>query len=144
MNLQFYKLSYILNVRIFWTDIKIKNKFKNKKIEQPIFCSFDIRNFETPKLLRSTFGRSKFFDPHPSLEAFTSPFGSFLLYDLRVNFQSSAHSNSFPHRPDEDPFHLQRHWGRKKKKSLVWEKSTLKEHGYRRVGRNDDDASDNM
>ena len=34
MNLQFYKLSYILNVRIIWTNIKIKYKFENEKIEK--------------------------------------------------------------------------------------------------------------
>ena len=47
MNLQFYKLSYILNVRIICKDIKIKNKYENKKIEKLILYYFNIRYFET-------------------------------------------------------------------------------------------------
>ena len=47
MNLQLYKLSYILDVRIIKKYIKIKNKYENKK--NRITHYFNTRNFETPK-----------------------------------------------------------------------------------------------
>ena len=59
MNSQFYKLSYILNVRIIWTNIKIKNK----KIEQLILCYFIFEISKLRNIGRSTFGRFKFWPP---------------------------------------------------------------------------------
>ena len=58
INFHFYKLSYTLSVRIIYTNIKIKIKLENEKIELSfVLLIFEISKFQN--IGRSTFGCSK-------------------------------------------------------------------------------------
>ena len=59
-------MSYILSVRIIWTNIKMKNKFKKNKSNNSCFV-LNIQNLEIQNIDRSTFGSPKSWPPQTSI-----------------------------------------------------------------------------
>ena len=62
MNLQFYKLSYILNFGIIKTNIKIKNKSENRKIPKiSVVLRSAVPNFDPRPVIRLFYLRIYFY-----------------------------------------------------------------------------------